>query len=993
MSNVKDSYVSVHLIVRWILISAIISLFLTAAIAVSKTPSQNISPIPIEFQSPEARKKAVKKVIRHYGGGELDEPAVLLIGDNETDETLSEVLVDEGFEVTFFENDYDYENDPAADEFDVIVLTDGTTYTDGMPTEGQEAILDFVENGGGLIFTEWVSYEVGNGNYQTLSDLIMIPRTSGSEGAETYTMEDDHQVTEGLPDTFEFTTGTNEGTATEGLVVVSGERCGDAVAVMEYEDGFVVQFASGGSYGEYDGFADENMQQLLINSINWAAGGAGEVDAVMEGFITSAETGDGVEDAIIRVAGERDTTDVNGYYQFEEMRSGIRLVRIIHDEYSDYEEEIEVEIGENTFDFEINPRSPVSGTILDVDTGDPIEDASVTFGEETTTSDENGEWEIPPLDQGEYAVIVLADHYYEYIDDVEVFTGENNFEWNMIPLATVSGTITDSETDLPVEGAEISFDSLYSAVSDENGEYSIIDVLAGEYDVEIEMEGYFDYVEDDVEVEERENVLDFEIDILSAPLSGIVRDELTEEFLFGATITVIDAVSGETINEVQTDEAGEYTTGTLHDNETFLAIATMNGYAPSDTAELLIRWNRDNVHDFELTPIFALGIRQLQQEQDLETWVTTTGIVTQGTNVTDTEETSIYIQDESGWGIMIWDDDPWDPENNINRGDGVTVIGFLVEIDEMTRITNFEIEVTSNDNALPDPLVETTGDMSGNEQREGTWGQISGQINRDPPGEGDFSLIVDDGSGQCEVRIVETTGIDMSAFSANDWGTFTGVIGLSRQGLRLIPNMQDDISRIAIDPPTDLTSEQELVPGAPLQLEVTLSWAHDHLDDWLRFKIYRDGEHIGNTQQNTWSEKLEDPDPGEFGSYTYEYEVTAVYDEGETEGAEIEVIWDITLVHERPYSGVPTEWALDAVYPNPFNPTLHIVLGVPEAAITRLEITDILGRRVEVLNSDALNPAWHRFSWNANGYPTGLYFLQVKSETGFNTTRKVMYLK
>ncbi|MDP8289241.1 MAG: carboxypeptidase regulatory-like domain-containing protein, partial [Candidatus Electryonea clarkiae] len=655
-----------------------------------------------------------------------------------------------------------------------------------------------------------------------------------------------------------------------------------------------------------------NCGPIMFDMIDYCAEfapGVGEGDASLAGVVTDSETGAAIEGAIVRLGAPRDTTDANGNYLLEGVISGEeRTVRIQHDDYSRFSADIDIETGENNFDFEMVHLSEVTGEVLDVDTEDPIAGATVIFGNEETTTDENGDWEIPLQEQGEYDIIVTAEHYYEYIETVDIEQGENDFSWNMIPLATISGTVTDSETDLPVGGAEIAFDSLYSAVSDENGEYSIIDVRAGEYDVEIETEGYFDYEENDVEVEERENVIDFVIDILSAPISGEVRDELTEELLFGATVTVIDEVTGETMYEVLTDEAGAYTTETLHDGETFLVIASMNGYAPSDTEEVLIRWNRENEQDFELTPIFALGIRQLQQEQDLETWVTTTGIVTQGTNVTDIEQTSIYIQDESGWGIMLWDEAPWDPENNINRGDGVTVIGFLIEVDDMTRITNFEIEVTSNDNALPDPLVETTGDMSGNEQREGTWGQLSGQINRDPPGEGDFSLIVDDGSGQCEVRIAETTGIDMSAFSANDWGTFTGVIGLSRQGLRLIPNMQDDITRIAIDPPTDLTSEQEVVPGDPQQLEVTLSWAHEHLDEWLRFKIYRDGEHIGNTQQNTWSEKLEDPIPGDFGSYTYEYEVTAVYDEGETEGAEIEVIWDITLVHERPYSGVPTEW-------------------------------------------------------------------------------------
>ncbi|MDP8205514.1 MAG: carboxypeptidase regulatory-like domain-containing protein, partial [Candidatus Electryonea clarkiae] len=925
---------------------------------------------------------------------ELDEPYVLIFQDQNPWNNSHRDILDA------LDVDYDVVNSTAMgthelDEYTVIMFpsTQGQTYYDRFEAQW-DRFEEWVEAGGWIEFhgcTQGATWELWDGtNY--------VHQGSGTN----YVVEPDHPMVDGIDSSFTGTSANHgwlDDIPDDALTIIVDPDDRPVLIEYSYGNGNMIVTSETWEFG-YNTDPRQGAGEVMGNAINYSteeAPGIGEGDASLAGVVTDSETGAAIEGAIIRAGAPRDTTDANGNYLLEAVISGEeRTVRIQHDDYSRFSADIDIETGENNFDFEMVHLSEVTGEILDVDTEEPISGATVRFGNEETTTDENGDWEIPLQEQGEYAVYVTSEHYYEYIETVDIVAGDNDFSWDMIPLATISGTIIDSETDLPVVGAEIDFvDSLfdYSAVSDEDGFYSIIDVRAGLYPVEIEMEGYFDYTEDDVEVEERENEFNYEIDILSAPLSGVVSDELTEELLLGVTVTVIDEATGETMYVVQTDETGEYTTGTLHDSETFLVIATMNGYAPSDTEEVLIRWNRDNEQDFELTPIFALGIRQLQQEQDLETWVTTTGIVVQGTNVTDTAHTSIYIQDDSGWGIMLWSEDPWDPENNINRGDGVTVIGFLIEVDDMTRITNLDIEVTSNDNALPDPLTETTGDMSGNEQREGTWGQISGQINRDPPGEGNYSLIVDDGSGQCEVQIVETTGIDLSELSADDWGTFTGVISLSRQGLRLIPNMQDDVTRIPVDPPSDLTSEQEVVPGDPLQLEVTLSWAHDHLDEWLRFKIYRDGEHIGNTQQNTWSEKIADPVPGEFGSYTYEYEVTAVYDEGETEGAEIEVIWDITLVHERPYSGVPTEWALEAVYPNPFNPTLHVVLGVPQTSNVTVEIMDILGRRVAVLHQGELNASYHRVGWNATGHPTGLYFLRVTSNTGFNKISKVMFIK
>ncbi|MDP8287160.1 MAG: carboxypeptidase regulatory-like domain-containing protein, partial [Candidatus Electryonea clarkiae] len=479
---------------------------------------------------------------------------------------------------------------------------------------------------------------------------------------------------------------------------------------------------------------------------------------------------------------------------------------------------------------------------------------------------------------------------------------------------------------------------------------------------------------------------------LSGDLTGNVIDEITEEVLVGVDIVVIDEL-GDTVREVQTDDLGSYIALALHSGETFGVVASLAGYAPSDTENVTISHTRENVRDFELTPIFERTVEQLQTTQDPETWVLTTGIVTQGTNLTDTSHTNIYIQDDSDWGIQVWADAPWDAETEIMRGDAVEVVGYLLDVDDITRITNFEITVTSNDNALPEPLVEPTGDMSTNGQREGTWAQINGQINRDP-GDGTYSLVVNDGSGQCEVQITGTANLDLSAFSADDWGTFTGVISLSRQGLRLIPNDQADIERINIDAPSDLTSAQEVVPGDPLQLEVTLSWTHEHLDDFVRFKIYRDDEHIGNTQQNSWNEKIEDPNPGEYESYTYVYAVTAIYDEGETpESNEVEVIWDITLVGDREFSGIPTEWAVAATYPNPFNPTVSVVLAVPQIAEVHTEIINVLGQSVATLHNGSLNAGYHRLNWNATNHPAGLYLLNVTSNTGFREIRKLMYVK
>ncbi|MFC2170597.1 carboxypeptidase regulatory-like domain-containing protein [Calditrichota bacterium] len=668
---------------------------------------------------------------------------------------------------------------------------------------------------------------------------------------------------------------------------------------------------------DMDGDLDFDIVCAGFNANNitwWESDLDPDLDASIDGFITDAETGDGIEDAIIRVGPGRDTTDVNGYYFIAETVSGDRDAIIFHPDYTQLREEIEIQVGENTHDFELIPLSPVSGTVIDEETNNPVANASITFGIEETTTDENGEWEILPQEQGEFIVHIIAEHYFDFTDTVEVEQGENTF--------------------------------------------------------------------------------DFEIVILSADLTGFVSDEMTGEMIFGALVTVTESDSVEPYREVETDENGEYTAPGLHDGVRYLVSVSHEGYAPSDTEVVLIRWNDENTQDFELTPIYERTIAQLQTEQDLETWVFTTGIVTQGTNTTNTEHTNIYIQDNSGWGIQIYADAPTEPENNIIRGDSVNVIGFLVEEDDITRITNFELEVISNDNPIPEPLVESTGDMSGLGEREGTWAQITGQINRDPPDQGDYSLIVDDGSGQCEVRIIETTAIDLTDMVEEDWGIFTGVIGMSRQGMRIIPNIQEDVTRIAIDPPVNLAAESEEIQGDTLRLEITLTWEHDHLDDWIRFKIYRDDEHIGNTQELNWSETMVDPNPGEYESYTWIYTVTAFYDVGESDHSnEAEVIWDISSVIEHPYSGIPTEWALEAVYPNPFNPELSIIVALPQTSELNVRVYNILGKEVAMLANGSFVPGYHKFVLNAQNLTSGVYLIQAIVPSQMKETKKVVLMK
>ena len=89
---------------------------------------------------------------------------------------------------------------------------------------------------------------------------------------------------------------------------------------------------------------------------------------------------------------------------------------------------------------------------------------------------------------------------------------------------------------------------------------------------------------------------------------------------------------------------------------------------------------------------------------------------------------------------------------------------------------------------------------------------------------------------------------------------------------------------------------------------------------------------------------------------------------------------------------IPTEYALHPAYPNPFNPVTTISYGLPLESDITLNIYDVEGRRITTLTEGIKTAGTHTIEWNADGYPSGVYF--VKLDAGeFTQTQKLMLVK
>jgi hypothetical protein len=90
----------------------------------------------------------------------------------------------------------------------------------------------------------------------------------------------------------------------------------------------------------------------------------------------------------------------------------------------------------------------------------------------------------------------------------------------------------------------------------------------------------------------------------------------------------------------------------------------------------------------------------------------------------------------------------------------------------------------------------------------------------------------------------------------------------------------------------------------------------------------------------------------------------------------------------------PREYSLSQNYPNPFNPTTVITYSLKESGEVRLELFDVLGRKVATLVNARQEAGSYTYSFNAARYglSTGMYFYRLQSG-GFVATKKMLLVK
>ncbi|MFC1484553.1 YCF48-related protein [Candidatus Neomarinimicrobiota bacterium] len=89
---------------------------------------------------------------------------------------------------------------------------------------------------------------------------------------------------------------------------------------------------------------------------------------------------------------------------------------------------------------------------------------------------------------------------------------------------------------------------------------------------------------------------------------------------------------------------------------------------------------------------------------------------------------------------------------------------------------------------------------------------------------------------------------------------------------------------------------------------------------------------------------------------------------------------------------LPSRYALHQNHPNPFNPATTLRYDLPEAAMVRLIVYDLLGREVTTLVDAYTQPGNHETIWNAANLPSGIYIARLKTP-GYGKSIKMVLLK
>ena len=212
------------------------------------------------------------------------EVLIVSAGSPATDAALVTALANQGHNATIGPNYWEFDTNTDLSPYDVLYIQGNGNWTQSdMPVDAQSMILEFTEDGGGIIFSEWVVWMVAARDvFQVLAAAMPVEETTTfrTTADVTFTLNTPEPfLTDGLPTSFTMPLTSFSGT--ESFLVpkldatvfydsdwsIGGEFGGAAVG-WDICGGRVVNFSTTIGAAQIQ---DPNFQILFGNMVTWVS--------------------------------------------------------------------------------------------------------------------------------------------------------------------------------------------------------------------------------------------------------------------------------------------------------------------------------------------------------------------------------------------------------------------------------------------------------------------------------------------------------------------------------------------------------------------------------------------------------------------------------------------------------------------------------------------------------------------------------------------------
>jgi len=100
----------------------------------------------------------------------------------------------------------------------------------------------------------------------------------------------------------------------------------------------------------------------------------------------------------------------------------------------------------------------------------------------------------------------------------------------------------------------------------------------------------------------------------------------------------------------------------------------------------------------------------------------------------------------------------------------------------------------------------------------------------------------------------------------------------------------------------------------------------------------------------------------------------------------------ISDIEDEKETAIPKQFALYQNYPNPFNPTTTIKYALPKASEVKIDLYDMLGRKIKTLLIAEKNAGYHNYEFKPNNLASGVYIYWIQAGQ-FSAKKKLLLMK